>query len=70
MRLVFRSAIHGQPRGEWNPIEVVCRAAEIEHWVNGRLVNAGREATVRAGCILLQREGAEGFYRNVVLMKY
>jgi hypothetical protein len=34
------------------------------------VVNAGREATVRAGRILLQSEGAEVFYRNVVLTKY
>ena len=38
--------------------------------MNGRLVNVGREATVRAGRILLQSEGADVFYRNVVLTKY
>ncbi len=70
MRHVLRTANFENPRGEWNTIEIVCRDGEIEHWVNGRLVNAGHEATVRAGRILLQTEGAEVFYRNVVLTKY
>ncbi len=35
-----------------------------------QLVNGGCEATVRAGRILLQSEGSEVFYRNVVLTRY
>ena len=70
MRHVLRTANFEKPRGEWNTVEIVCRDGEIEHWVNGRLVNVGREATVRAGRILLQSEGAEVFYRNVVLTPY
>ena len=70
MKHVLRAANFENPRGEWNTIEIVCRDGEIEHWVNGRLVNSGRESTVRAGRILLQSEGAEVFYRNVVLTPY
>lgn len=70
MRHIRRTANHEKPRGEWNTIEIICRDGEIEHWVNDHLVNTGHSATVRAGRLLLQSEGAEVFYRNIVLTPY
>jgi hypothetical protein len=70
MNHIVRSENFEHPRGEWNTIEIVCRDGEIEHWVNGHLVNSGHDASVRAGRILLQSEGAEVYYRNLVLSRY
>jgi len=70
MNHIIRSENFEHPRGEWNTIEIICRDGEIEHWVNGHLVNSGHDASVRAGSILLQSEGAEVFYRNLVLTRY
>jgi len=38
--------------------------------VNGHLVNSGSAASVSAGRILLQSEGSEVFFRNLVLARY
>lgn len=70
MKHIIRTENFERPRGEWNTLEIVCRDGEIEHWVNGHLVNTGSAATVRAGRILLQSEGAEVYYRNLVLTRY
>jgi hypothetical protein len=70
MKHIIRSENFERPRGEWNVIEIVCRDGEIEHWVNGHLVNSGSAASVSAGRILLQSEGSEVFFRNLVLARY
>ncbi|MBK8475721.1 MAG: DUF1080 domain-containing protein [Opitutaceae bacterium] len=70
MKHIIRSENCERPRGEWNTLEIVCRDGEIEHWVNGQLVNTGSASTVRVGRILLQSEGAEVFYRDLVLTRY
>jgi hypothetical protein len=70
MKHIIRSENFERPRGEWNVIEIVCRDGEIEHWVNGHLVNSGSAASVGAGRILLQSEGSEVFFRNLVLARY
>ena len=70
MKHIIRSENFERPRGEWNVIEIICREGEVEHWVNGHLVMTGSVASVRAGRILLQSEGAEVFYRNVTLTPY
>lgn len=56
-----------KPRGEWNTIEVVCEGGAVTNIVNGKVVNKGTDASVRRGKILLQSEGAEVYFRNVVL---
>ena len=70
MNHIIRTENFEHPRGEWNTIEIICRDGEIEHWVNGHLVNSGHDASVRAGRILLQSEGAEVYFRNLVLTRY
>jgi len=67
---------HEKPNGEWNAIELICLGDESIHIVNVvvvmRLTKATRldgpaRATLTAGKILLQSEGAELFYRNIEL---
>jgi hypothetical protein len=57
-----------KPNGEWNTIEVVCDGDRIVNIVNGEVVNEGTDASVTAGRIVLQSEGAEVLYRNVRLL--
>ena len=56
-----------KPSGEWNVVEVICDGDKITNIVNGVVVNEGSKASVTKGKILLQSEGAEIFYRRVVL---
>jgi Domain of Unknown Function (DUF1080) len=56
-----------KPNGEWNTVEVVCDGDKITNIVNGVVVNEGTNASVTKGKILLQSEGAEVYFRNVVL---
>ena len=59
----FRDA--EKPKGEWNVVEVRSRNGELTHYMNGVLVNQGKNPSSREGRILLQSEGAEIYYRNV-----
>ena len=70
MRRIYRTADFENPRGEWNTIELICNGNQSEHYVNGHLVNAGTNANVASGKILLQSEGAEVYYRSVELIPY
>lgn len=56
-----------KPSGEWNTVEVICDGATIINKINGVEVNRGTDASVKKGRIILQSEGAEIFFRNVVL---
>lgn len=56
-----------KPNGEWNLVEVIAEGGHCRHIVNGVLVNEGFDASLSEGKILLQSEGAELFYRNVVV---
>jgi hypothetical protein len=53
--------------GEWNRMEIECRARTITVWVNGELVNRGTECTAASGQIALQAEGAACEWRRVEL---
>jgi 3-keto-disaccharide hydrolase len=53
--------------GEWNRMEIECRAREIRVWVNGTLVNHGSGCTAERGQIALQAEGAACEWRRVEL---
>jgi hypothetical protein len=64
---VYKTENFEKPNDQWNTVVVVARGDTIEHYVNGHLVNSGTKATVTRGKILLQAEGAEIYYRNVVL---
>jgi len=66
---IFRTADFEKPRGEWNTLEIICNGNQIEHYVNGHLVNWGT-GSVAEGRILLQSEGAEIFYKSVELIPF
>ncbi len=56
-----------KPHGQWNTVMVVARGDRFEHWVNGQINLVGKRSSLYHGRINLQSEGAEIFYRNVVL---
>ena len=64
---VVKFSDHEKPNGEWNTVEVVCQGDTIKHYTNGQLNMEGTEASLTRGKINLQSEGAEIFYRNIVL---
>ena len=65
-----------RPTGEWNVVELVCLGQQCIHVVNGKVVMRLHGATritgavptpITSGAIILQSEGAEVFYRDVVM---
>jgi hypothetical protein len=70
MKHITRTAYFERPNSEWNTIEIICNGDQVEHYVNGHLVNSGTKASVTSGKILLQSEGAEIYYRSVELIPY
>ena len=58
-----------KPAGEWNVMEVVCKANTIEVFVNSVLQNKGTNLSVSKGYICLQSEGKDIEFRNVYLNK-
>lgn len=58
-----------KPTGEWNTMEVVCKANTVEVFVNGVFQNRGSNVTVTKGSICLQSEGKDIEFRNVYLNK-
>lgn len=58
-----------KPVGEWNTMEVICKANTIEVHVNGVLQNIGTEVNISSGRICLQSEGKDIEFRNVYLNK-
>ncbi len=57
-----------KPHGRWNIIEVIADGDKITHIVNGVVVNQAGDLSVQKGRILIQSEGAEIYYRKVVLI--
>jgi 3-keto-disaccharide hydrolase len=73
---IVKSADYEHKTGEWNTIELYTVGQTSVHLVNGKpnmvLTNArrvvdGKEVPLTKGKIQLQSEGAEVFYRNVVV---
>jgi hypothetical protein len=58
-----------KPTGEWNTMEVICKASTIEVFVNGVLQNKGTNVSISEGHICLQSEGKDVEFRNVNLTK-
>jgi hypothetical protein len=58
-----------KPAGEWNTMEVTCKANTIEVLVNGVLQNKGTGLSLNQGSICLQSEGKDVEFRNVFLTK-
>jgi len=53
--------------GEWNEMEITCKAGDITLVVNGVTVNQGKNCNFTKGRIALQSEGAEVHFKDVVL---
>ncbi len=58
-----------KPVGEWNTMEVICKANTIEVHVNGVLQNKATGISDSKGFICLQSEGKDVEFRNVYLTK-
>jgi hypothetical protein len=58
-----------KPVGEWNIMEVVCRANTIKVTINGTLQNKGTNVNLSQGSVCLQSEGKDIEFRNVFLTK-
>jgi hypothetical protein len=58
-----------KPTGEWNTMEVVCKANTIEVHVNGILQNKGTNVNLTKGYICLQSEGKDIEFKNMFLTK-
>jgi hypothetical protein len=56
-----------RPVGQWNVLECTCDGATVAYKLNGVAVNAGTNASLTKGRILLQSEGAELLIRKVEL---
>ena len=73
---VVRSRSWEKPTGEWNTVEVVCDGDAVTNIVNGHVVNIATQITrgkngtggkLNFGRIAFQSEGAEVYYRNIVV---
>jgi hypothetical protein len=56
-----------KPLGEWNTMVIEARGRGIKVWVNGDLVNDGRNATTDHGRIAIQAEGTEVEFRKLMI---
>jgi Domain of Unknown Function (DUF1080) len=56
-----------KPTGQWNTVEVIVNKGKITHILNGKVVNEGSNPSVKEGNILIQSEGAEIYYRNLIV---
>ena len=56
-----------KPLGEWNRMVIECLGSQVKVWVNGDLVNHGKNCTASEGQIALQAEGSEVEFRKVQL---
>ena len=56
-----------KPHGEWNLLELITQGNDVKQYVNGTLANEGTDPFPTEGKILLQSEGAEVYFRDVVL---
>ena len=67
-RHYFRTAKDVEKKvGEWNQYEITCKGDAIKLVINGQPVNEGTGAEVTRGKILLQSEGAEIEFKDVML---
>jgi hypothetical protein len=75
-RRVVKESDAEKPRGEWNMIEIYCVGQTSVHVINGKVVMvlqglrqrvAEREEPLTKGRLQLQSEGAEVYYRNMMI---
>lgn len=53
--------------GEWNEYEITCKGGDVVLAVNGVRVNEGKNGNLKKGRIALQSEGAEVYFKDVVI---
>ena len=58
-----------KPVGKWNKIECIVKDREILIYLNGTLVNHAVDVQPQKGRIQIQSEGAEIFFKRIVLNK-
>ena len=58
-----------KPVGEWNKIKITVKNGVVTQKLNGKLVNKGKESSVKNGRILLQYEGFPIDFRRVSIKK-
>jgi hypothetical protein len=63
------TASNEKPVGQWNTMEIACKANTIEVFVNGVLQNKATGISDTSGHICLQSEGKDVEFRNVSLTK-
>ncbi len=56
-----------KPNGQWNKAEVIVKGGEITHLLNGKVVNTESLGNTKSGQIVIQSEGSELYYRNIVV---
>ena len=67
-RLGFRGPQDVESPGlEWTRLEAIVDKGNLQYFVNGKLVNAGTNASLTDGKIMLQSEGAEIYFRRIDL---
>ena len=59
-----------KPNGEWNKAEVIVKDGKITHLLNGEIVATARLGNTTTGNIVIQSEGAELYYRNIVVSEF
>jgi hypothetical protein len=74
-----KSIENERPAGEWNTVEIICVGGTCRHIINGienmvltksrRMVD-GKEVPLTKGRLQLQSEGAEIFYRNIMIRQH
>jgi hypothetical protein len=56
-----------KPVGKWNKIECIVKNGEVMVYLNDTLVNHAVDSQPKKGRIQIQSEGAEIFFRNIVI---
>jgi hypothetical protein len=71
-----KSSDYEKPTGEWNTVEIICVGGTARHLINrvenmvltnSRHMVDGNEVPLTKGKLQLQSEGAEIFYRNIMI---
>ncbi|MEA2707491.1 MAG: hypothetical protein QOF78_92 [Phycisphaerales bacterium] len=72
----IKSLDNEKPSGEWNTVEIICVGGNARHVINGKenmvITNSrrkvdGQEIALTKGRLQFQSEGAEVFYRNIMV---
>jgi hypothetical protein len=67
-KIGFRGPVDvDSPLDQWTRLEAIVEGGNLTYYVNGKLVNQGREASLTEGKLLFQTEGAELYFRKIDL---